>query len=132
MYKRQRRTYAELGRLAREELERSGGVLVDATFRYAADRAAFLDELGGLPEASLVVECRAPAYVRLERARRRSGETGAVSDADAEVVRVQSADDGLLDELPPAHHVMVRADRPPAEVLDDLAALLDAHLARIP
>ena len=77
-----RRTYAELGRLARDELKRSGGVLVDATFRHAADRAAFLDELGGLPEASMVVECRAPAAVRLERARRRSGEAGAVSDAD--------------------------------------------------
>ena len=125
-----RRTYAELGRLAREELEHRGGVLVDATFRRAADRAAFLDELGGLPDASLLVECRAPARVRLERARRRSGEAGAVSDADAEVVRLQSEDAGLLDELPAARHVTLRTDRPPAEVLDDLAALLDARLAR--
>ena len=127
-----RRTYAELGRLARQELERSGGVLVDATFRRAADRVAFLGELGGLPEASVVVECLAPATVRLERARRRSGEAGAVSDADAEVVRLQSEDAGLLDDLPPARHVMVRTDRSPADVLDDLAAVLDARLVRGP
>jgi uncharacterized protein len=125
-----RRTYAELGRLAREELERRGGVLVDATFRHAADRAAFAAELGGPPDAALLVECRAPARVRLERARRRSGEAGAVSDADAEVVRMQNEDAGLLDELPPARHVMVRTDRPPADVLDELAALIDARLAR--
>jgi aminoglycoside phosphotransferase family enzyme/predicted kinase len=125
-----RRTYAELGRLARDELEHRGGVLVDATFRHAADRAAFLDTLGGLPDGSLVVECRAPARVRVERARRRSGEAGAVSDADTEVVRLQSEDAGLLDELPPARHVTLRTDRPPAEVLDELAALIDARLAR--
>ena len=125
-----RRTYAELGRLARQELEHSGGVLVDATFRHAADRAAFLDELDGLPDPSVLVECRAPARVRLERARRRSGEAGAVSDADAEVVRLQSEDPGLIDDLPPARHVTLRTDRPPAELLDDLAALLDARLAR--
>jgi aminoglycoside phosphotransferase family enzyme/predicted kinase len=125
-----RRTYAELGRQAREELERCGGVLVDATFRNADDRAAFADGVGGLPHASLLVECRAPARVRLERARRRSGEAGAVSDADAEVVRLQSEDGGLLDELPPARHLTVRTDRPPAGVLDEVAAVIDARLAR--
>jgi len=125
-----RRTYAELGRLARQELDRSGAVLVDATFRRPADRAAFLGEFDGLPDTSVLVECRAPARVRLERARRRSGEAGAVSDADAEVVRRQSEDPNLIDDLPPARHVTLRTDRPPAEVLDDLAALLDARLAR--
>ena len=67
-----RRTYGELGRRARAELAHAGGVIVDATFRNRADRAAFLGELGGLPDAALVVECRAPLSVRLERARRRS------------------------------------------------------------
>jgi aminoglycoside phosphotransferase family enzyme/predicted kinase len=124
------RTYAELGRLAREEQQRSGGVIVDATFRRRADRAAFLDALGGLPGDSVVVECRAPAAVRLERARRRSGEAGVVSDADLEVVRLQSEDGGLLDDLPAARHVMVRSDRAPAEVLEELTALVDARLAR--
>jgi len=125
-----RRTYEELGRLARRELARTGGVLVDATFRRAADRAAFLAGLGGLPAASVVIECRAPLSVRLERARRRLGDAAAVSDADADVVRLQADDGGLADDVPADRHVVLRTDRPPAEALDDLAALLDARLAR--
>ena len=125
-----RRTYEELGRLARRELERAVGVVVDATFRRAADRAAFLEGLGGLPAASVVVECRAPLSVRLERARRRMGDAAAVSDADADVVRLQADDGGLADDVPAGRHVVLRTDRPAAEALDDLAALLDARLAR--
>jgi len=125
-----RRTYEELGRLARLELERAGGVLVDATFRRSEDRAAFLAELGGLPAASVVVECRAPLSVRLERVRRRLGDATAVSDADADIVHQQVDDGGLADDVPAGHHIVLRTDRPPAEVLDDLTALLDARLAR--
>jgi aminoglycoside phosphotransferase family enzyme/predicted kinase len=125
-----RRTYEELGRLARRELECAGGVLVDATFRRTADRAAFLASLGGLPAASLVVECHAPLSVRLERARRRLGDEAAVSDADADVVRLQAEDGGLADDVPADRHVVLRTDRPAVEALDDLAALIDARLAR--
>jgi predicted kinase len=123
-----RRTYAELGRLARAELET--GVIVDATFRHHADRAAFLDELGGLPDAAIVVECRAPLSVRLERTRRRAMDTAAVSDADAHVVRRQADDGGLADDMPPTQHVVLRTDRPPEDALEELAALLDTRLGR--
>jgi aminoglycoside phosphotransferase family enzyme/predicted kinase len=119
-----RRTYVELGRRARAELARAGGVIVDATFRNRADRAAFVGELGGLPDAALVVECRAPRSVRLERARRRF--SGA-SDADPSVVRRQTDPGGLTEDVPPAQHVILRTDRPPEDALDDLAALLDAR-----
>ncbi len=124
------RTYEELGRLARRELECAVGVLVDATFRHAADRSAFLAGLGGLPAASVVVECRAPLPVRLERTRRRLVDAAAVSDADADVVRLQANNGGLVDDVPADRHVVLRTDRPAAEALDDLAALLDARLAR--
>jgi hypothetical protein len=125
-----RRTYAELGRLARAELERDDGVIVDATFRNHADRAAFLDELGGLPDSAIVVECRAPLSVRLERAGRRTFDTAAVSDADARVVGWQADDGGLAEDVPPGRHVVLRTDRPAEDALDDLAALLDARLGR--
>ena len=124
-----RRTYAELGRLARAELERGGGVIVDATFRNRADRAAFFEALGGLPEAAVAVECRAPLAVRLDRARRRF-DTGASSDADAGVVRRQEDDGELAEDVPPGQHVVLRTDRPAEAALDDLAALLDARLGR--
>ena len=124
-----RRTYAELGRLARRELRCAVGVLVDATFRRAADRSAFRAALGDLPAGS-VVECRAPLSVRLERARRRAGDAAAVSDADADLVRRQADDGGVAADVPADRHVVLRTDRPAAEALDDLAALLDARLAR--
>jgi aminoglycoside phosphotransferase family enzyme/predicted kinase len=121
-----RRTYAELGRLADGELAHARGVIVDATFRNDADRAAFLDALGGLPDDAVVVECRAPLSVRLERARRRSR---GLSDADAGVVRGQSDNGGLLEDVPPAQHIPLRTDRPAADALDDLTAVLDARFA---
>jgi uncharacterized protein len=124
-----RRTYSELGRLAREELARAGGAIVDATFRNVADRAAFVDALGGLPESAMVVECRAPLPVRLERAERRIHDIGALSDADARVVRRQADDGGLADEVPPAQHVLLRTDRAADAALDDLTAVLDARVA---
>jgi aminoglycoside phosphotransferase family enzyme/predicted kinase len=118
-----RRTYEELGRLAR-----GGDAVVDATFRNRDDRAAFLAALGGLPESAVVVECRAPLSVRLERARRRGFDAAALSDADAGVVRRQSDDGGLAEDVPAAQHVVLRTDRPAQDALDDLTALLDARL----
>lgn len=126
-----RRTYDELGRLARRELDAAGAVLVDATFRRVADREVFLAALGGLPARSTVVECLAPVAVRLERARRRADQPGGVSDADADVVGLQAMQGGLVDEIPAGHHNILRTDRPLTEALDDLAALLDARLARL-
>jgi aminoglycoside phosphotransferase family enzyme/predicted kinase len=120
------RTYAELGRLAREELEHADGVIVDATFRNTADRATFIEAFGGLPVDAVVVECRVPLSVRLERAGRRGR---GLSDADTRVVRLQVEDDGLAEEVPPAQHIPLRTDRPAADALDDLTAVVDARLA---
>ena len=125
-----RRTYEELGRLARRELECAGSVIVDATFRRLADREAFLAALGGRPADSVLAECRAPLSVRLARARHRLGELDAVSDADADIVRRQAVEGDLADLFPAGRHVVLRTDREPGEALDDLAAVLDAQLAR--
>jgi predicted kinase len=120
----------ELGRLARAEFESGGRVIVDATFRNRADRAAFFEALGGLPESTVAVECRAPLSVRLDRARRRGFDMGAASDADAGVVRRQEDDGEMAEDVPPGQHVVLRTDRPAEDALDDLAALLDARLGR--
>jgi len=124
-----RRTYAELGRLARQELEHADGVIVDATFRNAEDRTAFLEALGGPPANSVVVECRAPLSVRLERAHRRVSDAHNLSDADTRVVGRQSDDGGLVEDVPAAQHIALRTDRAVTDALDDLAAVLDARLA---
>jgi aminoglycoside phosphotransferase family enzyme/predicted kinase len=117
-----RRTYAELARRAAGMLERDGGAIVDATFRNPADREAF----GALLERATVVECRAPLAVRVERANARAHD---VSDADAGVVRDQRDDGGLLDDVAATRHIVLRTDRDPEDVLDDLTAVLDARLS---
>jgi predicted kinase len=115
-------------RLAGALADRAGLAQRDLPARRRS--GGLLEALGGLPAASVLVECRAPLSVRLERARRRLGESGAVSDADADIVRRQAMEGDLADDFPAGQHIVLRTDRPAAEALDDLAALLDAHLAR--
>jgi predicted kinase len=86
------RTYAELGRLARRELERGGGVIVDATFHRRAQRGAFRGALGDrVPGALVIVDCRASRGVLVARAQRRESDPGHVSDAGEQIVQMQLA-----------------------------------------
>lgn len=112
-----RRTYEELGRRARESIALGQPVIVDATFRFAADRDAF--GATGLPW----IECRAPAAVRIRRA------AGArpVTDAGADVAALQSAQ---WDPLVPA--VAVRTDRDAGAAMADVRVGLDARLPASP
>ena len=112
-----RRTYEELGRRARESIALGQPVIVDATFRFAADRDAF-----GATELPWI-ECRAPAAVRIRRA------AGArpVTDAGADVAALQSAQ---WDPLVPA--VAVRTDRDAGAAMADVRVGLDARLPASP
>ncbi len=121
------RTYRELGRRARLALAAGTGAIVDATFRRAADRAAFADELGERAPR-LFIECLAPPAVLAERAVRRELDPLRVSDADAEVVAREQGSWEPLHEVPAGLHLPVRADRPPERIVDDVLALLDARL----
>jgi uncharacterized protein len=122
------RTYRELGR--RAAAGANGGVIVDATFRRRAHRAAFFEGYGDLQSRPLLVECRVPAAVVAERSRRRELDSTRVSDATPEIAEWQLAEFEPLDEIPPDSHVALRTDRDVAETIDDLEALLDARLAR--
>ena len=120
-------TYADLGRRARLELDRAGGVLVDATFRHRADRDAFRDEFAHAASL-LFVECRVPAAVAAERARERERAGPHASDADEAIARREHGVWDPLDEVAAADHLIVRTDRPSAETLTQLVAALDARL----
>ena len=112
------RVYAALGHAA--AVGGGGiGVIVDATFRRAADVDAFR---AACPVASAWVVCRAPAAVLVERAFRRRGRPDRASDAGPEVVRAQ------LGETPGP----LPLPEPPLAVLDTtqpIAGLVDALLA---
>jgi aminoglycoside phosphotransferase family enzyme/predicted kinase len=122
-----RRTYAELGREAADRLAAGGRVVVDATFRFAADRRAFAAALGPAAGDAVWIECRAPERVRLERAAARMHDAGRVSDADPEVVARQREDWEPLAEIPADHRVVVHTDSAPPSVLRQAAGALDAR-----
>jgi len=122
-----RRTYAEIGRRAAAVARRGGGVIVDATFRFRADREVFASAYGG-EHPPLFVECRAPATVLSARAESRAGLTGQASDAGAAVALRQNQSFEALDEIPARRHVVLRTDRPVAWVTDELEATLDERL----
>ncbi len=124
-----RRTYRELGAAAAAELAGAGGAIIDATARRREDRDALRAGLGeGELEAPLLfARCEAPDSVLVERARARELEPGRVSDADVEVVRRQLGSFEPLDEVAPGRVTAVDTERPAAEQVRVVEALLDAE-----
>ena len=123
-----RRTYAELGRRARELLDAGRPAVVDATFRLRADRQAFLTELGGRGDLTWV-ECRAPAEVVARRAAARTRQPDRVSDAGPGIALIQAEEWEPLDEVPPARRIVLRTDRPVAETMAVLRDEVDVRLS---
>jgi uncharacterized protein len=124
------RTYRELGLAARAELERSGGVIVDATFHRRDERAAFLGALGERRIPLLFVICRASEEVLLARARAREREPGRVSDADAAIVARQLAEFEPPREIASEERAELVTEATPQELATDLEALVDARIWR--
>jgi aminoglycoside phosphotransferase family enzyme/predicted kinase len=104
-----RQTYLELGRRAAAEEP----VVVDATFRYAADREAFAVATGAAAEDAIWIECRAPAAVIARRAAARSSQPDRVSDADAAIATRQLTEWEPLTEIRATNRVAVATDRSP-------------------
>ena len=119
-----RRTYEALGRRAREAIDAGERVVVDATFRFRADRAAFLAALGAAELTWLV--CRAPVEVLACRAVARMREAEYVSDAGPDVAVLQAEDWQPLGEV---QGIELRTDRSREDVLAALRDCLDARLA---
>ena len=123
-----RRTYAELGRLAAGEVASRKGAIVDATFRHRADRAAFIDAFADRAPL-LFVECRTPFEVTAARARRREADPGRVSDASEAVIVSERHSWEPLDELERDSRITLDGDRPLEHQLAVLQARLDSRLA---
>jgi uncharacterized protein len=127
-------TYAQL---AKEAAQAPDGAIVDATFRRRADRDAFASALAdeAAPhehDPPVFAQCLVPDKTLRERATERFQDPGRISDATPELALAQRAEFEPLGEVPPTHHHPLRADRPPSEIADALAAARDAELAREP
>ncbi len=117
------RTYRELGARAAGERE---GAVVDATFRSLAHRQAFAESFRA---EAVFVECRAPAATVATWAAGRLEDPGRVSDATPAIAAQQPREFDPLDEVPPQQHIVLRTDREPDDLLDQLEAALDARMA---
>lgn len=118
-------TYRELGRIAAFELIRSGGVVIDATFRTEEDREAFRCGLGRPMPRVLYVECRAAPDVLTRRSRERLRDPARESDAGPALALIQAATFEPLDEVPAADHIVLRTERPVAELVLEIEEVLD-------
>jgi hypothetical protein len=119
-----RRTYEALGARARDRIRAGERIIVDATFRFTADRSAFADAFANAADL-LWIECRAPTEVLVARARARQAGKLGVSDAGPAVVARQPQEWERLD-VP--QHLVVRTDRDGAAVLAAVRDGLDARL----
>ena len=103
--------------------------MVDATFRYAADRQAFAAAAGAAAEGAVWIECRAPAAVIARRAAARSSQPDRVSDADAAIAARQLTEWAPLTEIPATNRVTVATDRSPEASVLAARDALDERMA---
>ena len=122
------KTYAELARAAGERLDRSGGVIVDATFRTRQQRALLLHRLDPRTR-SVFVQCRILPETAITRAEARMQRKRHVSDATPDVVRAASGSFEPLDELDPRLVLPLDAELPLEKQLERVTAAVDAQLA---
>jgi aminoglycoside phosphotransferase family enzyme/predicted kinase len=121
-----RQTYGELARAASLALDRSGGVIIDATCRSRSDRAPLLERLRATRSRCLAVRCEVPLELALERARRRLGDPARLSDATPQIAEEQFRAFEELDELPAANVLRVDTAQPLEDQLAELALGVDA------
>ena len=119
------RTYLAMGEAAREEVQRRGGVIVDATFHRRSERGAFRRGLGDDSARVLFIECRASPEVLLARVRERERERGRVSDADAGVLQRQLAKLEPLDEVAEDARTELLTEAPPEELMCQIEEFAD-------
>lgn len=121
-------TYELLGREAQRALTRERGVIVDATCRSHADRELLLGALQRAGLTWLAVRCRVPLEVASERAARRMGQAGHVSDATPQIVTEQYNTFQELNELAPEGVLELDTQRPLGVQVAEVARAVDGRL----
>lgn len=125
------RTYRELGRAARDEIEREGGAIVDATFHRSGERAAFRDGLGDRAGPLVFVACQTSSEVLLARVRERELDSQRTSDAGAAVLRRQLAELEPLVELPEEARLELFTEAPPDQLATRVEGFIDRAKAAL-
>jgi aminoglycoside phosphotransferase family enzyme/predicted kinase len=121
-----RAVYAELAQRAARAVRDGEGMIVDATFRRAADVDAFVTASPAAYGAAWIV-CEAPLEVRLQRAAARAAHDS-ISDAGPAVIERESALFTGSFKAPGPTLARLDTTHPLPLLLDELAADLDARL----
>ncbi|HMD56808.1 MAG TPA: AAA family ATPase [Solirubrobacteraceae bacterium] len=119
-----RSTYEQLSRQALAEVDRAGGVIVDATCRTRATRALLLRRLAATGAPLLAVRCEVTLETALARAHSRMRVATRISDATPAIAAKQFLSFQALEELAPASVLALDAEQPlGAQVLEVVRAL---------
>lgn len=119
------KTYAELQRLARESLEASITVILDATFIRRRDRAAVCELAGELDVPMQLVECRCPVETAEARITKRQTRADDASDAGLDVLRLHAKNFEAVTSAEAAAVITLDTREP----LSDLVAQIVTRLA---
>jgi uncharacterized protein len=120
------RTYDEMLKQASELLAQGGNVILDASYKRAAERAR-VRQLAAEHGAQVVfVYCECPAGVARERLGIRVSDPAAISDGRVELFDAQSRD---FDPITPEDRPLLRLDttRDPAAVLKELQDFVESY-----
>jgi uncharacterized protein len=122
------RTYDEMLRQAREHLSLGQNVILDASYKRAAERARvrqLAQEEGG---RVVFVYCECPPAVARERLGIRVSDPQAISDGRVELFEAQVQD---FDHLMPEDRPLLRLDtnREPEVVQEELQSFLQTHMS---
>jgi predicted kinase len=123
-----RRTYEEMRRLAAELLDKGAqGVILDASFKSAAERARVRELAQEKGARAVFVYCYCPQEVVQERLHQRADNTRAISDGRSELLDLQMQD---FDPLTEADQPLLKLDtgRELAEVRQEISGFLDEFL----
>ena len=123
--------YAAMLAEAENLLKDGRGVILDATFKLAADRDALRSLAANLSVPILFFECVAGEDEVMRRLKQRATAAGEESDATPEVYRMQREEFEALHELPPRIRRVIDTVQPHDRVLGDIEDALE-RLMRCP
>ncbi|HYL59806.1 MAG TPA: AAA family ATPase [Candidatus Acidoferrales bacterium] len=124
-------TYAAMLAEVENLLKDGRGVILDATFKLAADRDALRSLAAKLCVPLLFFECVAGEDDVMRRLKQRATMAGEESDATPEVYRMQREEFEALDEIPPRSRRVIDTAQPRDRVLGDIEDSLE-RLLRCP
>lgn len=116
--------YTMLGE-ATESLRHNRGVILDATFKAAAERNRVRGLAMRFHMPILFVECVVSSEEAVRRLERRMTLSNEASDATPEVYAMQQAEFEPISEVPAASHVTINTDRGQEQVVHDIEAALE-------